>query len=109
MATLRKVLGQSSPLATTNTTLYTVPAATDAVVSSIVVCNRGASETYFRVAVRPAGEAIADKHYIYYDAIIGGNDTFIATIGLTLAATDVMTVYATVATLSFNLFGQENS
>jgi glucose-6-phosphate dehydrogenase assembly protein OpcA len=109
MATIRKVLGQSSPLATTNTTLYTVPSATDTVVSSIVVCNRGAAETYFRVAVRPAGEAIADKHYLYYDVIVASGDTFAATLGLTLATTDVVTVYATAATLSFNLFGQENS
>jgi hypothetical protein len=109
MATIRKVLGQSSPLATTNTTLYTVPSATDTVVSSIVVCNRGASETYFRIAVRPAGEEIADKHYLYYDVIVASGDTFAATLGLTLATTDVVTVYATAATISFNLFGQENS
>lgn len=109
MATIRKVLGQISPDATTNTTLYTVPSATDTVVSSIVVCNRGAAETYFRVAVRPAGEALENKHYIYYDTIVASGDTFAATLGLTLAATDVVTVYATLATLSFNLFGQENS
>lgn len=109
MATIRKVLGQVSPAATTNTTLYTVPSGTDTVVSSIVVCNRGAAETYFRVAVRPAGVTIDDKHYIYYDVIVASGDTFTATIGMTLSATDVVTVYATDATLSFNLFGQENT
>jgi hypothetical protein len=59
------------------------------------------------VAVRPAGATISDEHYIYYDVNLRGNDTYMATIGLTLEATDVVSVYATDATVSFNLFGQE--
>lgn len=109
MATVRKVLGQSSPLATTLTTLYTVPASTDAVCSSIVVCNRASTSTSFRVAVRPLGASISNEHYLFYDVEIMGNDTFIATIGITLEATDVVSVYSASANLSFNLFGQENS
>ena len=109
MATTRKVLGQSNPSAATLTTLYTVPASTDAVCSSIVVCNRSATKTTFRVAVRPLGASISDEHYLFYDVEIRGNDTFVATIGITLEATDVVSVYATNATLSFNLFGQQNT
>jgi hypothetical protein len=109
MATVRKVLGQSNPSATTLTTLYTVPALTDAVCSSLSICNRSATATTFRVAIRPAGAAISNEHYLYYDVTIAGNDTFIATIGITLATTDVVSVYATLATLSFHLYGQENS
>lgn len=109
MATVLKVLGQSNPSAATLTTLYTVPAVTTAVGSSIVICNRSVTATSFRVAVRPSGAVIANEHYIYYDVAIGGNDTFIATIGITLATTDVVSVYATLATLSFNLYGQENT
>ncbi len=109
MGTIRKVLGQLAPSAATLSTLYTVPASTDTVVSSITVCNTSGTETYFRVAIRPAGASISAEQYLYYDVIIAGNDTFIATIGLTLAATDVVSVYATNATLSFQLFGQENS
>jgi hypothetical protein len=109
MATTLKVLGQSNPSATTLTTLYTVGASTSTVVSSITVCNRSATATSFRVAVRPAGAAIDDKHYLYYDVTIAGNDTFAATLGITLATTDVISVYATLATLSFQAYGQENS
>lgn len=109
MATVRKVLGQLKPSATTLTTLYTVPAVTDTVCSSIVICNQSATPTTFRVAIRPAGASIADQHYIYYDQYIAGNATFIATIGISLATTDVVSVYNTLATLSFNLYGQENS
>jgi len=109
MGVVIKTLGQSAPSATTVTTLYTVPANTSAIGSSIVVCNRSAVATSFRIAIRPSGASISDEHYIYYDVAIGGNDTFIATIGMTLATKDVVSVYATLATLSFQLYGQENS
>lgn len=109
MATALKVLGQSAPAATTLTTLYTVPALTVAVVSSLVVCNRGIDLSDFRVAVRPAGAAIADQHYLYYDLTIPGKNSFAATLGLTLATTDVVSVYAELAQMSFSLFGEETS
>lgn len=106
MTTTYKVLGQSAPSATTNTTLYTVPAATSAVCSTLSVCNRGAS-TNFRVAVRPAGATLADEHYIVFDNYVNQYDTIFLTLGITLAATDVVTIYAGAATLSFSLFGSE--
>jgi hypothetical protein len=107
MASTLKVLGQSDPLAATLTTCYTVPLSTETVCSSLVVCNRSATATTFRVAVSPAGAGISNEHYIYYDVDINGNDTFTATIGITLEASSVVRVYATLATLSFNLYGQE--
>jgi hypothetical protein len=109
MAKALKVLGQSSPLAVTLTTLYTAPALTSCVVSTLVVANRSTTPTKFRIAIRPGGESISDEHYLYYDIDIDGNDTFTATLGITLATTDVISVYATLATLSFNAFGQESS
>ena len=107
MATTLKVLGQVVPGAASLTTLYTVPALTSTVCSSIVVSNNSATATSFRIAVSPAGAAIDPKHYIYYDVTIAGNDTFVATIGISLATTDLIRVYATLATLAFSLFGQE--
>ena len=106
MPTIYKVLGQSAPSATTNTSLYTAPSATSAVCSTLAVCNRGVSSS-FRVAIRPAGASIADQHYIVYDNYINQYDTIFLTLGVTLAATDVVTVYAGAATLSFSLFGSE--
>jgi hypothetical protein len=41
--------------------------------------------------------------------VIAANDTFIATIGVTLATTDKVKVYATTANLTFQLFGSEIS
>ena len=109
MPTIYKVLGQSAPSATTDTTLYTVPAATDAVVSSIVIANRDSSAATFRIAVRPGGATLANQHYIAYDCSVGANDTTALTLGLTLDATDVVTVRASTANLSFSAFGSEIS
>lgn len=106
MASSYKVLGQSAPAATTNTDLYTVPAATQAVASTLTICNRSVTTTV-RVAVRPAGAAIANQHYIAYDIPVNANDTLFLTIGIALATTDVVTVYAGTASVSFNLYGSE--
>jgi hypothetical protein len=107
MAVAYKVLGQGDPLAATQTSIYTVPASTEAVISSITICNRSATATTFRVALLPGGGAVANADYIYYDLPIAGNDTFIATIGATLETASEVEVYATLATLSFNVYGSE--
>lgn len=109
MAEALKVLGQSAPLATTLTDIYTVPALTQATVSTITVCNRSATATAFRISVAVAGAADATTQYIYYDQQIDGNSTFASTIGLTLGAADKIRVYATLATLTFNVYGIEVS
>ena len=106
MATTYKVLGQSAPSATTPSDLYTVPAATEAVVSTITVANLGTSGT-FRIAIRPDGATIANQHYIVYDALILANETVTFTLGLTCDASDVLEVYASTANLTFNAYGAE--
>jgi hypothetical protein len=107
MATTYKVLGQVNPAATTATTAYTVPSATQTVVSSISVCNQASSAATYRIAVRPAGATLAAQHYVVFGATVPASDTSVLTIGLTLNATDVVTVYASSANVSFNLYGSE--
>ena len=107
MATTYKVLGQVAPDATTDTTLYTVPSATQAVISSLVVANRGGLGDTFRIAVRPSGATLANEHYIAYDVPISANDSTTLTLGLTLQATDVVTVYCVGTAMSFSAFGSE--
>lgn len=107
MADAYKILAQLVPSATTLTTLYTVPAATSTAISSIVVCNRGTSGTTFRISVAVAGAADATKQYLYYDVNLPGGNSFVATIGISMATTDLIRVYAGNANLSFNLFGVE--
>jgi hypothetical protein len=109
MPQTHKVLGQSNPAATTLTTLYTVPSSTQAIVSSLTVCNQSASAASYRLAVRPVGAAAAAQHYLVWDSAIGGNDSITLTLGITLAATDVVSVYASSGTVSFSAFGVEIS
>lgn len=107
MATSYKVLAQVNPSATTATTAYTVPSATETVVSTITVANLSASAVSYRIAVRPDGAALSNQHYIAYDVALAANDTTALTLGLTLNAADVITVYASTANLSFNVYGSE--
>jgi hypothetical protein len=102
-----RVLGQSNPSANTDTTLYTVPSATQAVVSTLSIANISATSTTFRVAVRPAGATLANSHYIAFDAPLLGNDSIHLSLGVSLAATDVVTVRAGTANVAFSLFGSE--
>ncbi len=110
MATITyKVLAQAAPAATTNTDVYTVPASTQAVISTLHVANRATSSATFRIAIRKAGAALANQHYIAYDTSVAANDFVAFTIGLSLGATDVVTVYASTSTLSVNIFGMEST
>jgi hypothetical protein len=107
MPQAHKVLGQSNPSATTLTTLYTVPASTQAVCSTIAICNTGSTATTYRLAVRPAGATIAIQHYLVYDSSVAALDSVFLTLGVALASTDVVSVYAGNANLAFSLHGVE--
>lgn len=104
-----KVLGQSAPSATTATDIYTVPSGKSAVVSTLAVANRGSTTTVkYRVSIRPSGDTQADEHYIVYDVSLPANSSDFLTLGISLAASDVVTVYAATDDLSFSLFGDES-
>lgn len=107
MTTNYKVLGQLAAGSVTNETLYTVPSATETVISTITVCNRGTASASYRIAVRPDGTALGNNHYIAYDATVPGNDAIALTLGLSLNASDVVATYASNANLTFNAFGAE--
>jgi hypothetical protein len=108
MAETLKVLGQLCP-GNVLSPLYTVPAATSTVCSSIVVANQSAQEQRFRISVAVAGAADDPKQYLHYDVPVGPNDTFIATIGATLGAADVVRVLASSSQVSFTAFGAEEA
>jgi hypothetical protein len=109
MAYKYNVLAQSAPRATTYTDVYTVGSGKQAIVSTITVANRSATARTYRIAVRPAGATLANQHYIAYDVSVLANDTTALTLGITLTATDVVTVYASTTDLSFGIFGSEIS
>ena len=101
-----KVLGQVAPLADVTTDVYTVPTDTSAIISTISVCSRAAS-TPIRVAIRPGGETLDNKHYIVHDVTLEAYEALFLTVGLTLASGDVISVYNTTEDSSFNVYGSE--
>jgi hypothetical protein len=109
MPTAYKVLGQLEPTAATLSTLYTVPSATQAVCSTLFITNTSTNYDIVRVAVRKSGASITNSHYVYYDLTLSGKQTLVSTIGLTLDATDVVSVYSSGGVSAFNLFGTEIS
>ena len=102
-----KSLGQINPAATTLTDLYTVPAVTNTVVSTISVCNRSATPTTFRLSHAPAGAADALTHYFVYDQPIGGNETLWFTGGVSMVATDKLRGYVGANTVTIQAWGVE--
>jgi hypothetical protein len=102
-----KVLAQSAPSAAAATTLYTATDAT--IVSTINVSNTGGAADTIRIAVRPAGATLANLHYLVYGLQVPSGSIFTFTGGITLANTDVITIYSTTGTSSFSAFGSEGN
>ena len=103
-----KVLGQINPTITSTTaTLYTVPNGTQAFCSTLSICNQGLTTSNVFVAVQPTGQALDPKHYIVYNQTIYPSDSLFLTIGLSLSASDVISVKSTTSSVSFNIFGSE--
>lgn len=75
--------------------------------STISICNIAATAATYRIAIRPAGETLANKHYVAYDSSVPANDTAVLTLGLTMNATDILTVQASTASVTFGVFGSE--
>jgi hypothetical protein len=109
LATTYKVLGQLAAAASNaGETLYAVPASYSAVVSSITVCNRGTTASTYRIAIRKSAATLASNQYLVYDTSIPANTTTSYTLGVTLAATDVITVaQVSSANVTFQAFGSE--
>ena len=99
-------LGQAALAATTNTTVYTVPATTFTVLSLAVV-NRGTTTVSVRVALAAASTPTSAE-YIEYDAQIGPGGTLERT-GIMMDAGKLLVCYASNANVSVSAFGIETS
>jgi hypothetical protein len=106
MAVAYRILGQSAPGTTTTTICGNgSPTSGAIVVSTLIICNRAATNKTFRVSARPNGTALANQHYLAYDTVVPANDTIIMTLGITLASTEVLEVYGSDTNVSFSAFG----
>jgi hypothetical protein len=110
MATAYKILGQARPSNTSNATLYTVPASTEAIVSTVTVSNVTANDQTFRLFVVPSGSGAGTNNAIAYDSTIGANSFTAFTLGLTLGAGDFLVIAAGLNdSICFQAFGTELS
>ena len=110
MAISYKVLGQSAPANTSNADLYTVPTATEAVVSTITISITTAVSATGKVYIRVNGAGAAAANALVFNTVFAGNSLTTLTLGLTLDAADVITVQSgTADALTFQAFGSEIS
>ena len=100
------VNAQSAPAATTRTDLYTVPSATNTVLSSVIICNTSSSTSdTFELTLAPLGATHGISQYLYKGVTVPASQTFIATIGIAMTATDKIRVYSTGGNLTFTVCG----
>jgi len=108
MAYFYKTLGQQAPSTTNNADLYTVPSATEAIISSIFVCNTTATAATFRIFQRIDGATAGTANAIAYDQTIPANSTTTIESKITMNASDVLTVRSgTANSLTFTVNGSE--
>ncbi len=107
MANAYKILGQVADASANDVELYLVPASTEAIVSTIVVCNREAANNTFRIATKDDNSAVANEDYVAYDTVIAGNDTITFTLGITLETGAEISVGASDANVTFQAYGTE--
>lgn len=94
---------------TTYATLYNTTATTTAVLSTIAVCNRGAADKQFRIAICSTQNTPSNDEFIAYDTTVAGEDTTFITIGATMSTSQYLTISSTDTNLSFTAFVAEIS
>jgi hypothetical protein len=99
------ILGQSAPAASTNTTVYTVPAGKLAVVNVNIV-NRGNVNATVQLALASTGTPTSAE-YIEFGVTIPATGVLERT-GLVLHAGENIVVNASTADTSVNVYGYED-
>lgn len=101
-----KVLGQAAPANTLEATLLAVASGKQVVTSTLSCCNLTSDIVKATVNVKPAGVATSAAHRLLYQAEVRPGNSLILTLGLTLEATDVVSVQSDTANgLAFHLYG----
>ena len=89
--------------------MYTTPAATEAVISSIVIANRASSDVTVRVGTDTTACTPANEEFIVYDAVVACNDTIALTLGVCLDPEKYLRVSSSASTVGFSAFLSEIS
>ena len=109
MPTTYKILGQQNPSASTLTTVYTVPASTQAIVSTITCANFGATSSNVSLSVHVANAAWAANMQVANNISVGTQNSLAVTLGVTLGAGDTIRANCSTANIAINVFGSEIS
>lgn len=110
MATTYKILGQARPTDTSATDLYTVPASTEAVVSTITASNVDGTASDISIYIVADGDSAGVTNALVYQAELGANTIQAFTLGVTLGAADKISVQsATGSAVAYQAFGSEIS
>jgi hypothetical protein len=93
----------------TYATLYETPAATEAVISSIVITNQSSSAITVRIGMDATAGTPGASEFLVYDAAVAGNDTVALTLGVTMDAEKFIRVSSSADTCNFTAFLSEIS
>ena len=110
MAQTYKRLGAINPSANTQTNVYVVPASTEAVISTIAICNQDSTNVSYSLIVMPPGafaSPSAAANFVIRGAVVPAADSIILTIGLTANAGTVIAANTNNPNVSFSIFGSE--
>jgi|688.fasta_scaffold747947_2 hypothetical protein len=102
-----KIIAQANPASATYTNIFTASASAQYLISTVTIANLAAAEGSYRIALRENGQTLSNKHFIAYDTAVPANDSIALTLGLTINDSDVLTVYASSASIAFGVFGSE--
>ena len=106
-----KILGQIQTTANVLTTIYTVPASTNTVVTTITICNQSANTVSINVAANVSGSAVTTKNFIVSGYALGAAETLVLEPRVSLNVGSILSANITGANassnISINAFGVE--
>lgn len=110
MATSYKRSGVQGTASTgTYATLYSVPVDTQAVISTIAICNTAGSAATYRIGFDDTAGTPGASEWLIYDATVGANDTVFLSVGAALDAGKYIRVSSSADTVTFQAFVSEIS
>ena len=106
-----KILGQVQPTGNILTTIYTVPAATNTMISTITICNQSVNTVSINVAANVSGSAVTTKNFIVSSYSLGAAETLVLEPRISLNVGSILSANITGANaasnVSINAFGVE--
>lgn len=105
MAQTQVFLGRANPAAATPGTLYTSPAVTKTMVTSLYICNTSGVSDTVRIWLVPSGGAAGNSNAVYFDMVIPAGNPFLANAVPLLEAGDFIVVQSANGTCTFTASG----